>query len=281
MKGCKLGLSVNDNFNVPVEELVHIAADCGFEAVSPTYSSRLAEACAVAANRGLILQSLHATFHHAAHMWSCDKLERKAGLEELLRAVEAASEHCIPVVVCHTWIGFDNDHTPTPWGLENHERLVLRATDLGVRIAYENTEGEDTLFALMEHFDGCDTVGFCWDSGHEMCYNRSADLLSSLGDRLYMTHLNDNMGILDPAGKISPRDDLHLLLGDGIADPDSIAARLVRSKKQEILNTEIKRASHSISTALYSALDTKQYVSAAYAKLRHLAELMEEIYESK
>ena len=73
--------------------------------------------------------------------------------------------------------------------------IVDKAAEYGIQIAFENTEGQEFLFALMAHFKGNDTVGFCWDSGHEMCYNHSSNLLDELGDRLIVTHLNDNLGI--------------------------------------------------------------------------------------
>ena len=71
---------------------------------------------------------------------------------------------------------------------------------------------------LMDFFSGNPNVGFCWDSGHEMCYNYSRDMLAAFGDRLLGTHLNDNLGIRDLNGEITWLDDLHLLPFDGIAD---------------------------------------------------------------
>ena len=53
-----------------------------------------------------------------------------------------------------------------------------KAKEYGIRIAFENTEGEEFLFALMEYFKDDAAVGFCWDSGHEMCYSYGKDLLS-------------------------------------------------------------------------------------------------------
>ena len=95
-----------------------------------------------------------------------------------------------------------------------------------MKIAFENTEGEEYLTALMNAFKNDPSVGFCWDTGHEMCYNHSKDMLSLYGDKLICTHLNDNLGIRNYEGKITYLDDLHLLPFDGIADWDNLAARL-------------------------------------------------------
>ena len=83
------------------------------------------------------------------------------------------------------------------------------AKERGVKVAFENTEGEEYLEALMDNFKDDDTVGFCWDTGHEMCYNHSQDMLAKYGDRLIATHINDNLGISDYDGKITWLDDLH------------------------------------------------------------------------
>ena len=68
-------------------------------------------------------------------------------------------------------------------------------------------------------------------------------MLNLYGDRLLMTHLNDNLGISDPGGAIGAIDDLHLLPYDGIADWDSCCARLKKAQQQEILNLELLRVS--------------------------------------
>lgn len=70
----------------------------------------------------------------------------------------------------------------------------------------------------MNHFRGNPAVGFCWDSGHELCYNHGRDMLAQYGDRLLGTRLNDNLGVRDDGGQITFLDDLHLLPFEGIAD---------------------------------------------------------------
>lgn len=97
----------------------------------------------------------------------------------------------------------------------------------------------------MERYENNPVVGFCWDSGHEMCYNHSQDLLAKYGDRLVMTHLNDNLGISRFDGKTFWTDDLHLLPYDRIADWDDNIERLKKSRHMEILNFELNIKSKS------------------------------------
>ena len=152
-------------------------------------------------------------------------------LAELIECLRACAENDVPLMVAHPYIGFER-HDPTPEGAARFEPVVREAQRLGVKIALENTEGQEYLATLMAHFRGEKAVGFCWDSGHEMCYNRSEDMLALYGDRLLGTHLNDNLGVRDYAGRITYLDDLHLLPFDGAADWEDNMRRLDVYKRQ-------------------------------------------------
>ena len=125
----------------------------------------------------------------------------------------------------------------------------------------------------MEHFKGNDTVGFCWDSGHEMCYNHSADILGAFGDRLIMTHLNDNLGISRFDGMIFWTDDLHLLPYDGIADWDDAVRRLKIARHIPILNFELNIASkpNRHENDVYGQMTLTQYYTEAYKRACRIA----------
>lgn len=263
-----LGFSVKDGFGIPVTELIRIAVKHGFSAVSPSYSRHIADDCAAAKECGVPIQFLHAPFGRAADMWSADRVRREAAVDEIILSLECAARYGIPIIVAHTWIGFDNDHTPTAEGLDAHSMLVRRAEELGIKIAYENTEGIDTLFALMEHFGDCETVGFCWDSGHELCYNNGDDLLSLFGDRLLVTHLDDNLGVTDPGGKITCADDYHLLPFDGKVDWKRAAKNLKSARQQEFLNFELNFLKSDLAKGLYGAMSVEDYVKEAYIRAK-------------
>ena len=233
----KTGISVSNSYGVPVPELVRLVGRTGFDAVSPEWEENddFAETAEAARESGLAIQSLHGPFDVAAKMWSADTEDSKEALRKLFLSLETCKQYSIPVMVVHVWMGFDNIPAPNSEGFENFGKLVKKAEEYGEKIAFENTEGDELLFALMEHFDGNGNVGFCWDSGHEMCYNHSMDLLARFGDRLIMTHLNDNLGISRFDGKTYWTDDLHLLPFDGIADWDYNVARMKKAKKQDFI----------------------------------------------
>lgn len=121
---------------------------------------------------------------------------------ELLKDLDDCQAWNVPIMVVHAWVGFEYEFDSSKLYFQNFDELVAKAEEYGMTIAVENVEGEESLFALMERYKDNDKVGFCWDSGHEMCYNRSQDLLAKYGDCLVMTHLNDNLGISRFDGKL-------------------------------------------------------------------------------
>ena len=143
----------------------------------------------------------------------------------------------VPVMVLHPYIGFGRTYEANEIGLANFARLVELAVKHGVRLAFENVEGEEYLAAIMDRFKDVREVGFCFDSGHELCYNRGKDMLALYGDRLFHTHLNDNVGVTGE--NIYWTDDLHLVPTDGKADWKGIAHRIDKTPYRDLLMCEL------------------------------------------
>ena len=270
----KIGISIGNN-NIPTVDIVKMVKRIGFDAISPVWKTNgdLFEIVQAAKESGLCIQSLHAPFGKAADMWSDDAALYAPAKAELLSALDACVQFNIPVLVVHTWIGFDYIFDAMSLDYKNFDEIVSYAEKYSIKIAFENTEGEEYLFSLMEHFKNNDTVGFCWDSGHEMCYNHSQDLLAKYGDRLIMTHINDNLGISRFDGKTFWTDDLHLLPFDGIADWDYNIERLKKSQHMDILNFELninsKPERHE--NDVYEQMTLEQYFTEAYKRACKIA----------
>lgn len=215
---------------------------------------------------GMLYQSIHAPFTKAKAMWGTGEAADIA-VNELLACLEDTAAVHVPIMVVHTFIGFE-DHTPTPEGIFNFGKVVDRAEELGVTIAFENTEGEEYLAALMDAFKDRKSVGFCWDTGHEMCYNHSKDMMALYGDRLVGTHINDNLGIKDFDGVITWIDDLHLLPFDGIADWDYNTARLAKHGFAGPLTFELsmdsKPGRHE--NDVYHGMSGEEYLTEVYKR---------------
>ena len=271
----KIGISIGNAYAIPTTEVVKMVARTGFEAISPAWKQGidLTDVIDTARDCGLAIQSIHGPFHGAAALWSEDAAVSGPAIAELLEALEDCRKFRIPVMVMHTWIGFEYSQVPNETGLRNYGILVAKAKEYGVRIAFENTEGEEFLFALMDHFQNDDTVGFCWDSGHEMCYSYGKDLLKLLGHRLIMTHLNDNLGVSRFDGKTYWTDDLHLLPYDGIGDWDVLVQRLQKSRKLEYLNFELNITTkpNRHENDVYAQMPLEQYFAEAYKRACRIA----------
>lgn len=261
-------------------EQIRLFADTGFEAVSGGWDhgvpvdehKKAADEC------GVEFQSIHAPFHKdsdVSKMWLPGE-EGKTAAKVLCECLEVCSDNGIGIMVSHVYIGFNYaipDNTTADIGIENFGTVVKRAAELGVTVAFENTEGEEFLDILMNAFRGEKYAGFCWDTGHEQCYNRGRDMMALYGDKLVATHLNDNLGVRSFDGVTVPRDDLHLLPFDGITDWRGVADKLDAFGYTGIMTFELKRRSHKgrHDNDVYLAMSPEMYVVEAYKRACRLA----------
>jgi sugar phosphate isomerase/epimerase len=272
----KMCLNLSESFHLPNEEQLKLFKQVGFDAFFPCYTTdeALFTVAKSAQEAGLEIQSVHAPFGYAADVWR-EGEKGEAALQDLIACVKASGKVGAPIVVIHPYIGFYTGETPTTLGLSRYEKLVAVAKEANVKLAFENVEGEEFLAAIMEHFKGDETVGFCWDSGHEQCYNWGKDMLAVYGDRLLCTHLDDNLGISRLDGKIYFTDDLHLLPFDGVVDWRDAAKRLNDAGYFGTLTFEMKisnspnRHEHDG----YMKMTTEEYVTQVYARACRFAEI--------
>ena len=267
-----IGFSLQGNYTAPMEDVLPLLRDVGFDAVSPVWQQdgsheavlRTAQAC------GLILQSLHGPFRGITGMW---EQAAPAILPELLQSVDACAGYGIPVLVVHVWGGYHYSFREETLCFDHFDVLVEYAQRKGIRIAFENLEGPEYLNVLMARYKDDHTVGFCWDCGHEFCYTPQSDMLAAYGDRLLMTHLNDNFGITRADGQIQGTDDLHLLPYDGHLNWTCCMDRLKQAKSQQILNFEfkIRPKGDRCTTDLYSKMPLTQYFEKAYDRARRVS----------
>lgn len=269
-----LGLELNEQFQIPFDQQLKRFRAAGFRAFFAYWKPDMdVGALRRAADaEGMIFQSMHAPQYRVCKLWHPDA-ETNSVIDELLACLRDCAAHGVPIMVVHAFCGFGR-HEPTEIGLRHYDRIAEEAARLGVKIAIENAEGNEYLDALMNHFKNNPWVGFCWDSGHEMCYNR-IDLLEKYGDQLLMTHLNDNMGATPADGTIIWKDDLHLLPFDGVGDWEKIAQRLNRCGYDDILMFELKIVSLPDRTEndKYAAMPLDNYLAEAFQRALRVAAL--------
>ena len=224
-------------------------------------------------SRGLYFQSVHAPFTDAHKPWE----KGKAGddvIDNLINCLRECAEVDVPIVVIHPIIGMDR-HNPTDLGIERYGRLVREAEKLGIKVAFENVEGIEYLEKIIADLGSSPAIGYCWDTGHEMCYNNSMDVPALFGDKLICTHLNDNLGQIDP-NEVTWLDDAHLFPFDGIADWQGIADRLNRISYAGELTFELTldskpgRNTHDI----YNGLTMESGFELIYNKAVQFAQML-------
>lgn len=271
----KICIGTGGWYGLTKPELFELFKEIGFDGFftgwRPGYNIK--ECRELADRYGLFFHSLHAPFGYTAEMWQrCDEAGEAVG--EYIACLRDCAENGVPIMILHAYYGLEQGE-PTEVGLENYGKVIAEAERLGVKIAFENTEGEQYLAALMEYFGDSPAVGFCWDSGHEMCFNHGVVMLALYGKKMICTHLHDNLGIKSYDGEISYADDLHLLPFDGVADWKEIAARLDRESYTGELTLEERKVckNRRLENRVYEKMDVVDYLTEAYKRACRIAAL--------
>ena len=276
-----LALGLSGQYGLTAEKEIELYRKAGFDGIffSCGLGEDVSETVRAAEKHDMKIGSIHTPFLNIDAMWyPSDKTQ--TALDELLYSVRTCAEYGIPVAVVHPFIGFDR-HEPTSVGIENFTRIADEAEKLGVKLAFENTEGEEYLDALMEHFKTSAAVGFCYDTGHGICYNPSRDMLSDYGERLAYVHVNDNLGVC--GDEITWLDDLHLLPYDGVCDFDAVAKRFAELGFYDTLTFELscvsKPGRHE--NDKYAAMAVEEYLALAYERASRFARAVEKYAAKK
>ena len=274
-----MAMGTSEAYGVPIDEQIRLLKKTGFEGFftpwKPEYP--INEWASLARELGMIYQSIHAPFGGVADLWRSDKEKAQAAEKELIDCIHSCSENGVGLMISHCYIGFDGIVDITEEGLSRYGRIIDEAERCGVNIAFENTEGEEYLFALLDKFGDRKNVGFCLDTGHEMCYNFGKNLLEFFGDKLIATHINDNLGIKDYNGKIFWHDDLHLLPFDGIRDWKETADRLRKCGYKGILTFELCKSSKPDrhENDKYDRMPLEEYFAESYARACRFAAMIQ------
>ncbi len=276
-----IGFSLQASYSCPQSQVIDLLHRAGFSAVSPVYSPELAlgDLADSVSKHSMTIQSLHAPHGGLAYLWNSKAPQSAATQKKILDCIDACADFQIPLTVVHGWQGLDYTFPDTPLDFSVFDRIVDHAGERNVSIAFENLEGEEYLEALLTRYRDRSYIGYCWDSGHDHCYPHRTDFLEAYGDRLIMTHLNDNRGLRDPDGVPTGDDDLHFLPFDGNICWEKALGRLKNLPRQKILNFEIKKRSFSTTPEdlIYDALSPEEFFRLSGHRARQIADLYEQI----
>lgn len=267
--GISVGLGFSESAVDQIAAIARVGYDACFTGWNPERTGQWAEAIA---KNGLIYQSIHAPFNKAHKMWEAGE-EGEEYTDLLIRCIEDCKRYDIGIMVAHVIIGMDR-HFPSALGITRFRRLVEAAEKAGVIVAFENTEGVEYLQAVMDHLGGSSACGFCWDTGHEQCYNYGEDMMARFGRKLVATHLNDNFGMAD-RNVMTWHDDAHVLPFDGINDWKSIINRLDAAGYDGIYTMELTRNAkpNKHTHDAYAAWSLEEFLAEALERMHRMVAL--------
>lgn len=212
---------------------------------------------------GIICEALHAPFDKINDMWGEDEVAAKKMIDRLKDSVDKCEKYRIPVSVVHLSSG-----RPMPEinerGVSRFEEVFDYANKKGVIIALENLRYKENNVFFMEKYE---TLGFCWDNGHEYCYTKGIKFMELFGDRLCALHIHDNRCETDT--------DDHFLPFDGNIDFEEVAKAIAKSGYKGTLMLEINRQASIDGKKVYEDLNNEDYVKRAVDSARKLADMIE------
>ncbi len=270
----KFGIDVGAGFPGTVEEHIPILSSVGYDACFTGWNHESMETWAnLIAQNGLIYQSVHAPFNRVHKLWEAGE-EGERYTDMLIDCIRDCARFDVKIMVCHVIIGMDR-HFPSALGISRFSRLVEAGEKHGVTVAFENTEGLEYLQAVIDHLGDSPACGFCWDTGHEQCYNYGENMMARFGHKLVATHLNDNFGMAD-RNVMTWLDDSHVLPFDGINNWGSIIDRLDAVGYDGIYTMELTRnpkPNRPDTHKAYAAWSYEQFMAEALERARRMVAL--------
>ena len=223
----KLGAEWNFDRAFPIEEQAKLMKENGFDyTFLRPEDERLGEILSCLKQYGITCENCHAPFDGINDMWKagdCGEIM----LQRLLRCVDVCADNEIPLLVVHLSSG-QNPPRMNDIGFDRYDRLMKRADEQGITVAYENIRRLDNVVYMLENYP---KAAFCWDVGHEACYTGGMEFMPLFSKRIGAIHLHDNTAIYD--------EDLHLLPYDGRIDMERAAEHLAKSPYQGSIMLEV------------------------------------------
>lgn len=285
----ELGIALsgkNSKYQLTEEEQLDIYKKTGFDGYYVNIQSdfdRVKQIVDYGNKRQLKLYNVHGPYKDATSIWHDGELGDVV-INRWIDYVRLCGDVESPILVLHACAnaGMRTNDEPLQVGIDRVAKLSAVAKKCGVIVAFENVEGPQLLDAIMRNFSLQDGIGFCWDTGHEMCYD-NPDVMALYGKRLVTTHLNDNLGISNPSGDTLWIDDLHFLPFDGVKDWHNVAQKLVENGFQGPLGLEVDKylVSDRIDSYRYEKMTYEEYYAEAYRSVCKLAKLVIDLREKK
>ena len=217
MTSWPIGLSTGCFHHTPILECLEAIRASGFSMIEVVFSPSHLDYKNLAAVReashrieelGMEAYSFHAPFANDIDISSPDFATREHSLDEILRAVEAASLLGVHYFVIHP--GPENADIPSREErmvrIENVvsvlNRVAVRCSEMGIQCVLENKLphllfGSSSDIVWILGMLDTNEVGACLDTGHAFLAGDLYPLVYKLGPHLRMLHVHDNKGHSD------------------------------------------------------------------------------------
>ena len=260
----KIGINLNAYSGLEDNTSLKTIKDIGFDSfftgtLDLKSQFKIAETAAL---NNISYEFVHGPFGHINDIW----LDCAAGDEmqnEISDCIDACGKTNVPIVVLHLSSGV-TPPTITDIGRKRFEKLVNTASKNNVKIAFENQRLLGNLCWALEYFN-TETVGFCWDCGHEKCFAGGLEYMPLWGKRLICTHIHDNYCNLN--------EDLHMLPYDGKIDFEICAKHIKQSGYNGTLMLEVSAGK----SGYYKDLSEKEFFEKAVSAVRRLCNDIERV----
>lgn len=245
-------------YRLPKIESFRIIKQSGFQGVMLWWNDNFGDAefranPQIARNIGLSVENIHAPFHQINNIW-LDNLDGCALTEYLLTLIDECATYQIPTIVIHPSSG-KNPPLNNQLGLDRFRRIIDKAEQKNVNVAFENMRKHEYLMYILDNIDS-KRAGFCFDSGHHHYWSPDCDLLKQYGSRLMALHLHDNNRI----------DDQHLLPFDGTIDWASTMCAIAKTNYNGAISLEVENIG-------YENLLPEEFLKVAFERAKKLVEL--------
>lgn len=218
---------------------------------------------------GIKCENLHAPFDKINDMWKDDEDNANDMSNRLKDSIDKCARYNIPVTVMHISSG-----KPMPEinekGLARFSAVFEYANKKGVKIALENQRFLENLWYFLDKFD---SLGFCWDCGHENGFTKGIKFMELFSERLAALHIHDNRCGIDT--------DDHLIPFDGKIDFEYVAKAIAHSDFDGTLMLEISKNANIDGKKVYENMDEEEYMDRAAAAVLRLSEMIERNKEQR
>ena len=212
---------------------------------------------------GLSLDFLHAPFRGINDFWLPG--DAYLGLRDgIYSSIDAASAANVPAIVCHVSSGWFPPQL-CDIGFSRFDALVDYAISKNVKVAFENLRKVGNLGAIMERYERIDSVGFCYDCGHEHCYTETMHFLDIYGSRLICTHIHDNHGRSKEDYWGDP--DEHLLPFEGNIDYADMMRRIRATDYKGAITLEIFKSNG------HADMTDEEFLATAFDRVKKIVSM--------